>query len=238
MIAAEFSRMTKRIRTTMAAAALSTLKPSCGLFGPCRDHNGHRRETIAHLRHVEPARRVGDEAGDRADQKKRGSFAGGPGDREKGAGEDSGGGVGKDVILDDFPLGGTNAEPGLSEGAGHRTNRLLGLVMITTGSTSADRVRPPARGCASSGDGGDPPALDEDGQPEDAVHDAGHSGEVADVEFDEAGEPIPGCVLLQVDRGRDPEWKGDDGDDEAEVERAFQTLTDADCRRIVSRACR
>ncbi len=95
-------------------------------------------------------------------------------------------------------------------------------VMITMGSTSTASVRPPAmteRPPVKTPDG-----LDEDGESEDPVDDRRHSGQIADVHIDEAGQAVVAGVLLDVDGGCYSQREGQHGDESSDHERSLDGL--------------
>ena len=74
--------------------------------------------------------------------------------------------------------------------------------MITTGSTSSAEREAAGQHHAAELEG----PANEEGEPEDPVDDRGDRGEVLDVDLDEPVPPaLPVGVLLEVDRGRDPD---------------------------------
>ena len=239
----------KRLRSRMAAAlAMSTMTSSTTMAAAARARKsgsgwpvqvvmtiGMAVKRSVSWPEVEEPVLAGQPAGHRADEDQRRRLAQRPGQGQHGAGEDAGRGVGQDVAADDLPPGGAHAEARLADAAGHGPQG-LGRGDDHDGQHQHGEGDPAGDGGAAAGDGLQD--LDEDGEPEDAVDDRRHAGQVADVEVDEAGEPALRRVLLEVDRRADADGEREHDHGDADPERAAQALEDAGLVGLRAQAAR
>ena len=182
-------RMKMRTRITMIAAAAMPWKSSCGRWAQLKTWIG---------RTVKPpwsgCGSDGHERG-RADDDERRRLADRPGHGQDDAGHDPGRGGREDRAADHLPLARSERVGALALGLGHGLERL---------EAGDDHERQDDQGEGRRAREQDRPEAeqpDEDGQPEDAVDDRRHAGQVADVRLRAAGS---GGCRARTRRGRRP----------------------------------